>query len=40
MCKNVSTESIVGVGDSNLLAVGVEIQRDDLTSSEGMFNAL
>ena len=39
-CVNVSTESIVDEGDSNLLGVGVEIQKGDLTSGEGIFNTL
>ena len=37
---NVSTESTLREGDSNLLGVGVEMQTDELTSAEGMFNAL
>ena len=32
---NDSTESIVREGDNKLLGVGVEKQRDDLTSGEG-----
>ena len=37
---NDSTQSIFRESDNNLLGVGVEKQRDDLTSAEGMFNAL